>query len=197
MAAVGLGPHVLSVPPLVSNIEVTWEHEFYRLFFEYHRPATSRNHCVRQAGDRAVGQVPRTAPKLLKQRTGDILAVMNAAGLERPVASWERRKVASWPNCSWLSIPDRVSIGWCSCNANPAVRFHRCPPWTPTGRWTALQTSPPSGSIGIVEAWGRDPQSLRGPGSVHRTFLTICGVRAVGGDVYQRQSATAADIRAA
>jgi pimeloyl-ACP methyl ester carboxylesterase len=34
----GSGPDVLSVPPLVRNLEILWEHDFYRRFFEYIAP---------------------------------------------------------------------------------------------------------------------------------------------------------------
>src|SRR3954454_2150269 len=31
----GSGPDVLAVPGLLGNIEIVWDHEFYRRFFEY------------------------------------------------------------------------------------------------------------------------------------------------------------------
>jgi class 3 adenylate cyclase len=78
----GSGPDVLAIPPLVSNIEIHWEHEFYRRFLEY----IARHVRVTAFDKRGIGLSDKfhEAPTL-EQRTADILAVMDAAGLDRPV----------------------------------------------------------------------------------------------------------------
>jgi class 3 adenylate cyclase/pimeloyl-ACP methyl ester carboxylesterase len=77
----GAGPDVLAVPGLVSNIELSWEHEFYRRFFEY----IARHVRITVFDKRGIGLSDKfhEAPTL-EQRTTDILAVMDAAGLDHP-----------------------------------------------------------------------------------------------------------------
>jgi len=77
----GSGPDVLAVPPLVTNLEILWEHEFYRRFFEY----IARHVRVTVFDKRGIGLSDKfhDAPTL-EQRTTDILAVIDAAGLDRP-----------------------------------------------------------------------------------------------------------------
>jgi len=66
----------------VTNIELFWEHEFYRRFFEY----IARHVRTTVFDKRGIGLSDkfRDAPTLA-ERTTDILAVMDAAGLDRPV----------------------------------------------------------------------------------------------------------------
>jgi class 3 adenylate cyclase/pimeloyl-ACP methyl ester carboxylesterase len=77
----GCGPDVLAVPGLISNIELNWEHEYYRRFFEY----IARHVRITVFDKRGIGLSDKfhEAPTL-EQRTSDILAVMDAAGLDRP-----------------------------------------------------------------------------------------------------------------
>src|SRR3954453_19340681 len=98
----GSGPDVLAVPPLVTNLEILWEHEFYRRFFEY----IARHVRVTVFDKRGIGLSDKfhDAPTL-EQRTPAILAVMDAAGLDRPalVGASEGGLIR---NCSLRSIPN-------------------------------------------------------------------------------------------
>lgn len=75
----GEGPDVLAIPPLVSNIELVWEHKYYRRFLEYF---AQHLHVV-AFDKRGIGLSDRfdRAPTL-EERIQDIVAVMDAAGLE-------------------------------------------------------------------------------------------------------------------
>jgi len=77
----GSGPDVLAIPPLVTNIEIAWENEFFRRFFEY----VGRHVRITVFDKRGIGLSDKfhEAPAL-EQRTDDIVAVMDAAGLVRP-----------------------------------------------------------------------------------------------------------------
>ncbi len=78
----GSGPDVLAIPPFLSNIELAWEHEFYRRFLEY----MAQHVRVTVFDKRGIGLSERFAePPTLEQRIDDIGAVMDAAGLERAV----------------------------------------------------------------------------------------------------------------
>lgn len=76
----GEGPPVLIVPPLVTNIEVGWEHAAYRRVDEY----MARYVTCAQFDKRGVGLSDRPEEQpTLEQRIGDILAVLDAVGWER------------------------------------------------------------------------------------------------------------------
>lgn len=75
----GSGPRVLSIPPLISNLDVMWEHEVYRRVLEL-----AREHFHNAVFDkRGIGLSDRfeRAPTL-DERIDDILAVMDALGWE-------------------------------------------------------------------------------------------------------------------
>ena len=75
----GSGPDVLVVPPMVSNIELVWEQELYRRALEYQGDHVR----VTVFDKRGIGLSDRfgIAPTL-EDRCKDMLAVMDAAGLE-------------------------------------------------------------------------------------------------------------------
>jgi class 3 adenylate cyclase len=74
------GPPLLIIPPLVSNIEVGWEHEYYRRVDEY----LGRYMTCAQFDKRGVGLSDRPDEMpTLEQRIGDIVTVMDALGWER------------------------------------------------------------------------------------------------------------------
>lgn len=76
----GAGPSVLVVPALVSNAEVSWEHEYYRRSYEL---AGEYCHVV-QFDKRGVGLSDRiTEVPTLDDRIHDMVAVLDAAGIER------------------------------------------------------------------------------------------------------------------
>ena len=76
----GTGPDVLIIPGLVSNVELVWEHEFY------HRVNDLMAKHMRTTiyDKRGMGLSERTqGHQTVDQRMSDVLAVMDAAGLER------------------------------------------------------------------------------------------------------------------
>ena len=76
----GAGPDCVVIPPLVSNIELQWEHVFFRRWMEFQARHMRVTHFDKRGiglSDR-VDQVPS-----LDDRIHDISAVMDAAGLER------------------------------------------------------------------------------------------------------------------
>ena len=76
----GSGPDVLVIPGLVSNIELMWEHEFYRRVLDL----LGKHVRVTQFDKRGMGLSERTREhQTIEQRMADVLAVMEASGLER------------------------------------------------------------------------------------------------------------------
>ena len=76
----GTGPPLLLIPALLSNMEVSWEHEFIMRIFDL----MSKHVNVVQFDKRGIGLSDRTdgAPTL-EERIGDIVAVMDAVGWQR------------------------------------------------------------------------------------------------------------------
>jgi class 3 adenylate cyclase/pimeloyl-ACP methyl ester carboxylesterase len=76
----GDGPPLIIVPDLISNVEITWEHELYRRSLEHLGKYMT---CV-YFDKRGIGASDRfeEAPTL-EQRNQDILAVMDTVGWER------------------------------------------------------------------------------------------------------------------
>lgn len=76
----GHGPNLLVVPGLVSNVEVSWEHEFYRRAYDL-----VGEYCtVTQFDKRGIGLSDGiTEIPTLDERVGDILAVLDAAEVGR------------------------------------------------------------------------------------------------------------------
>jgi class 3 adenylate cyclase len=76
----GSGPEVVVVPPLVSNIEIFWDHELYRRVLEH----AGRHMTVLQFDKRGLGASDRFEKSpTLEERIDDIRAVMDAAGVHR------------------------------------------------------------------------------------------------------------------
>lgn len=76
----GEGPPTVLVPALLSNVEVTWDHELYRRIQEL----SGRFLRVLQFDKRGIGCSDRfDALPTLEQRIDDISAVMDAVGFER------------------------------------------------------------------------------------------------------------------
>ena len=76
----GTGPDVVLVPPLVSNVELSWDHELYRRALEL----DARHMRVLMFDKRGIGCSDRfERGPTLEERILDITAVMDAAGLER------------------------------------------------------------------------------------------------------------------
>jgi class 3 adenylate cyclase len=171
---------------LVTNIEIVWEHEFYRRFFEY----IGRHVRITAFDKRGIGLSDKfQGAPTLEQRTGDILAVMEAAGLERPalVGASEGGLMAQLFAAQHPDRVDRLAL----CNANPGrsgfIAAHR----DPDGSLDRLARLVERFDR-IVEAWGRDPQffvDLFCPSNSDNVAFVRWWGR------LQRQSATAADIR--
>ena len=76
----GTGPDVLVIPGLVSNVELVWEHEFYRRVNEL----MAKHLRLTTFDKRGMGLSERTQEnQTIDQRMADVLAVMDAAGIER------------------------------------------------------------------------------------------------------------------
>ncbi len=76
----GAGPDVVLVPGLFSHIEVSWEHEYSRRINDWIGRYT---HTVAM-DKRGMGLSDRCdEPPTIEERVSDIVAVMDAAGLER------------------------------------------------------------------------------------------------------------------
>jgi class 3 adenylate cyclase/pimeloyl-ACP methyl ester carboxylesterase len=182
----GSGPDVLAVPPLVTNIELTWENEFYRRYFDY----IGRHVRLTVFDKRGIGLSDKfNKPPTLEQRTKDIVAVMNAARLEQPalVGVSEGGLMAQ---LFTVQHPDRVNR-LALVNTQPGM----------SGMLSAFRGS--DGSLErlkhfvdrftrIVADWGRDPQyfvDLFCPSHAENAAFVRWWGR------LQRQSATPADIR--
>jgi len=77
--AVGEGPRdILFIPGFVSNVEIMWELPFYRHIFE----RFLRLGRLIVFDKRGQGLSDRVAEQTLEERTGDVRAVMDAAGSE-------------------------------------------------------------------------------------------------------------------
>jgi class 3 adenylate cyclase len=76
----GSGPDVVLIPPLVSNVELAWDHELYRRVLEH----DGRHIKMLMFDKRGIGCSDRFEQlPTLEERIGDITAVMDAEGIER------------------------------------------------------------------------------------------------------------------
>ena len=181
----GDGPDVLVIPPLVSNVELLWEHTYYRRFLEY----LARHVRLTHFDKRGVGLSDRFShPPTLEERTEDILAVLDAAGLDK-VALEGLSEGGLMAQLFAAQHPERVER---------LVLFNTSPG---ASGFAAAHTAPDGSSAPLkdklrlfqrlIETWGRDPQFMV-------DWFNPCHsddaafVRWVGR--LQRQSATAADL---
>jgi class 3 adenylate cyclase/alpha-beta hydrolase superfamily lysophospholipase len=182
----GSGPDVVTVPPLVSNVEIVWEHEFYRRYLEY----IARFVRVTAFDKRGIGLSDRfhEAPTL-EQRTDDVRAVMDSAGLDR-VALFGQSEGGLIAQLFTAMHPERVEL---------LVLVNSVPGAAATERvfggpnvWLERVDEIRQRCERLIETWGRDPQYFV-------DWYTPCHsanaafVRWMGR--LQRQSATAADLR--
>ncbi|HZU79619.1 MAG TPA: adenylate/guanylate cyclase domain-containing protein [Acidimicrobiales bacterium] len=78
--AFGSGPDVVMIPPLVSNVELSWDHELYRRVLEF----DAQHLRVVMFDKRGIGSSDRFERiPTLEERVDDIVAVMDAEGIER------------------------------------------------------------------------------------------------------------------
>jgi class 3 adenylate cyclase/pimeloyl-ACP methyl ester carboxylesterase len=182
----GSGPDLLVVSPLVSNVEIVWEHEIYRRFLEYmgrHLRMTNFDKRGMGISDRFNGELT------LEGRTGDILAVMDAAGLEKP-ALLGLSEGGLMAQLFTATHPDRVER-LLLANSFPGASGFVAAHTDPDGSFAPLHAKLRMFQK-LVETWGRDPQFfvdwMAPSQSANESFVRWIGR-------FQRQSATAADLQ--
>jgi class 3 adenylate cyclase/pimeloyl-ACP methyl ester carboxylesterase len=183
----GSGPDVFVVPPFVSNIELIWEQELYRRALEY-----QGDHVRLTTFDkRGIGLSERfgLAPTL-EDRCNDMLAVMDAAGLERATIQGfsEGGLMSQLFTVLHPSRVERLILGNSSAGAaaNEAILCDA------DGSRARLDEDIHT-FLRLVETWGTDPQffvDYFNPSQSDNAAF----VRWVGR--YCRQSATSADVMA-
>ena len=181
----GVGPDVVAIPPLISNIEINWEHEYYRRFLE-HLGAHLR---ITDFDKRGIGLSDRfEQPPTLEQRIGDIGAVMDAAGLASAtiMGASEGGLMAQLFAALHPERVDRLVLVNSFPGATGFLEVHT----DPDGSGDRFQAK--LARFGeVVDTWGEDPQ-------VFVDFLSPCHsddaayVRWIGR--LQRQSATTSQI---
>lgn len=182
----GVGPDVVSIPPLISNVEIMWEHEVFRRFLELRATRTR----VLQFDKRGTGMSDRVvrAPSL-DERIGDVLAVLEAEGVERAsiLGVSEGALMAQHFASAHPERVDRLVLvnpmpGLAALPHLPAYADEPLPPVADVlGRFARL-----------VETWGRDPAYMAewfAPSqSASASFRRWLGR-------FQRQSASPADLQ--
>jgi class 3 adenylate cyclase len=181
----GEGPDVVGIPPLISNMEIRWEHEYYRRFLLH----VGQHIRITDFDKRGIGLSDRfdEAPTL-EQRIGDITAVMDAAGLERAtiLGASEGGLMAQLFTALHPERVERLVLVNSVPGASGFIEVHT----EPDGSLAPLESK--LARIGsIIESWGTDPQSFV-------DFFSPCHaadsgyVRWIGR--LQRQSATGGQI---
>jgi len=182
----GSGPDLLVVSPLVSNVELIWEHEIYRRFLEYlgrHMRMTSFDKRGMGISDRFSGELS------LQERTGDVLAVMDAAGLDKP-ALLGLSEGSLMAQMFAVEHPDRLSR-LLLANSFPGASGFVAAHTDAQGSLDPL-TAKLQMFNRLVETFGREPQFFvdwMAPSQADNESF----VRWIGR--FQRQSATAADLQ--
>jgi pimeloyl-ACP methyl ester carboxylesterase len=182
----GSGPDVLAIPPLVTNIEIAWENEFFRRFFDY----IGRHVRITVFDKRGIGLSDKLheAPTL-EQRTNDIAAVMEAAGLVRPalLGVSEGGLMAQLFAAQHPERVDRLALVNTHPGRSGMIAIVRA---ADGSRESILRTIEKFERI--IDDWGQDPQSFVDlfcpSNSANAAFVRWWGR-------LQRQSATHADIR--
>ena len=179
----GSGPDVLAIPPIISNVELAWEHERYRRFLEYQ----GRHARITAFDKRGIGLSDKTttAPTL-EERTFDIAAVMDAAGLDRAtvLGQSEGGLIAQLFVAQHPERVERLVLVNSNPGASAFVAAH-------VDEDPAALKRKNARFAGLVDTWGSDPQyfvdwfapSL----SDDSGFVRWMGR-------YQRQSATTAEL---
>jgi class 3 adenylate cyclase len=181
----GSGPDVLAVPPLVSNVELLWEHEFYRRFMDY----VGRHVRVTSFDKRGIGLSDKVHDlPTLEQRASDITAVMDAAGVDRPavVGVSEGGLMAQLFTVLHPARVDRLVLVNSHPGASGWIETHRAADGSLDLR------GPVERAARLVDSWGRDPQFFVDwfcPSHSH----DVAFVRWMGR--LQRQSATSGELR--
>lgn len=182
----GAGPDVVSIPPLISNVEIMWENEVFRRFLELRARRTRVLHFDK----RGIGMSDRvtTAPSL-QERIDDILAVMQAEGIERAhvLGVSEGALMAQHFAATCPERVDRLVLvnsvpGMAALGELPAYAEEPVPPLEEVlGRFARL-----------VETWGREPEFMA-EWFIPSQCRSASFLRWLGR--FQRQSASPADLR--
>jgi len=181
----GDGPDVVGIPPLISNMEIRWEHEYYRRFLVH----VGHHFRITDFDKRGIGLSDRfDEVPTLEQRVGDIAAVMDAAGIERAtlLGASEGGVMAQLFTALHPERVERLVLVNSAPGAAGFIEVHT----DPDGSLARLEAKLARfGSL--IESWGADPQSFV-------DFFSPCHsrdtayVRWIGR--LQRQSATAGQI---
>jgi pimeloyl-ACP methyl ester carboxylesterase len=182
----GSGPDVVSIPPLISNVEIMWESEVFRRFLELRASRTRVLHFDK----RGVGMSDRvTVAPSLNERIGDLLAVMQAEGIER----------ASVLGVSEGALMAQHFAATCPERVDRLVLVNAVPGLAALGDVQAYadQPLPPLeevlGRFGrLVETWGREPEFMA-EWFIPSQCRSASFLRWLGR--FQRQSASPADLR--
>lgn len=182
----GSGPDLVVVPPLISNVEIQWETELWRRLLEFN----GERFRVLHFDKRGIGISDRFEQKpTLEQRIGDIIAVMDAEGVERAhvMGMSEGGIMAQLFAAMHPERVDRLVL----LNSLPGVSI-----WDRLGEYSdePVLSSKEAAllSIRLAEDWGRDPTFFLEnfvPSQKDNSSFARWMAR------FQRQSATPADIR--
>ena len=153
----GEGPPLVFIPALISNIEISWEHELYRRNFEHF----GRHMTCVQFDKRGIGLSDRfEGVPTMEQRNDDIFAVMDAVGWERAHFLGVSEGAAMAQQFA-ADFPERVeSLALVNTFVSPQYR-DRLPQYKHDG------DAPNLGTGGIVERfmniaalWSEDPRPM-------------------------------------
>ncbi len=183
----GNGPDVVMIPPLISNVELAWDHEVYRRGLEF----DARHMRVLMFDKRGIGSSDRfEQTPTLEERIRDITAVMDAESIERAslIGLSEGGIMAQLFAARHPERVDKLVLinTGAGAGAVPLLRDYAQPGDPPLdgryffGQWRRL-----------VETWGTDPSFMvewMMPSQRDNTSFT----RWVGR--LQRQTASPADI---
>lgn len=148
----GDGPHTVYVPPIVSHIDMKWEHEFHRRILD-HMGAFLR---VAHFDKRGIGlSDPFEAGPTLDERIDDIAAVMDAVG-------WDSANVFGMSEGADMALlfaqrcPERVerlALLGASAPASEAAEVESL-----SGEAHRPSEDIVADLIQIAETWGEDPR---------------------------------------
>lgn len=146
----GGGPPAVYVPPIVSNIDVKWDHEYHRRLLEH---LGSFLHVV-HFDKRGIGVSDRfEAQPTLDDRIDDIGAVMDAMG-------WERAHVFGVSEGADMALhfavrhPERVEKLALLCGAGPTTATERIEELSGDAHRDFADIA--AEFFGVVEVWGED-----------------------------------------
>jgi class 3 adenylate cyclase len=182
----GVGPDVVVIPPLISNVEIMWENELWRRVLEF----TGQHVRILQFDKRGIGMSDRFEHHpTLEQRIGDISAVMDAEGMAR----------ASLMGLSEGGLMAQLFAAMHPERVDRLVLINSLPgpsTWSQLGQYSDTPVPTLEEQVAkimqLVETWGRDPAFLVEwfmPSQRENVSFLRWVAR------YQRQTASPADFR--